>query len=537
MAHYHRSILLGKGKPGACDPACQPAVGMRSARTHPGYLYLIGTLVPGRTRRGRTPCRIGRDHKVVKAVFAVGQFIMMRVGVQGRSLRRDGGHGRHASVRFILFAVLLAGYAIAGGASRPDQLGQVVSRGLSTLVLLAIVLLGDLHFRHKSLWLLVAGAAGLAVLQLVPLPPSMWGLLPAAAGGIKASGWRTISQNPGATYNALFSLLTPITILALSCGSAAPLGRDALRALILLVLASSLVALFQVADVFPDNIFINETLGAASGFLANRNHQALLLSIGIVLLPGWVILPVGVAPWRIWCAAGAAIWLVLMILATGSRAGILLALLALAFDIILLGLSLRRRAGRAWLRSQPQWMRLALPLSAVLVITLPVALSLVANRALSVERAIDLNAGDDIRIRAAPTIFWASLDNLPFGTGLGSFDSTFRMVEPFELLKPTYFNHAHNEFLEIALDAGLPGLALLAVALFWWIRGSIRAWRDPVHGPTLPRLGAMALFLIIVASFFDYPLRTPIMAAVATVAAIWLNGSGRRGDRSTLPRS
>ncbi len=77
----------------------------------------------------------------------------------------------------------------------------------------------------------------------------------------------------------------------------------------------------------------------------------------------------------------------------------------------------------------------------------------------------------------------------PVGSGLGGFDPLFRMHEPFELLKPTYFNHAHNDWLEIALDAGGAGIALLFGSILWWGMASARAWRS-ADGSVTARLGS-----------------------------------------------
>jgi O-antigen ligase len=104
----------------------------------------------------------------------------------------------------------------------------------------------------------------------------------------------------------------------------------------------------------------------------------------------------------------------------------------------------------------------------------------------------------------------------------------FRIYEPLELLKRTYFNHAHNDFLEILLDGGLPALLLLLGSLGWYIWASIRAWRaDPVYYG-LGRLGSGMILLILVASVFDYPARTPIFMAIIVIAAIWLGQSASR---------
>jgi O-antigen ligase len=129
-----------------------------------------------------------------------------------------------------------------------------------------------------------------------------------------------------------------------------------------------------------------------------------------------------------------------------------------------------------------------------------------------------------MRSRALPTVWAMTLGYFPFGAGLGSFDPVFRIHEPLALLKPTFFNHAHNDLIEVVLDAGLPGLLLLLGALTWWGRASVRAWRSgSTASPMLPRIGSAMLLLVILASVFDYPARTPMMMALIVVAALWLH--------------
>lgn len=120
------------------------------------------------------------------------------------------------------------------------------------------------------------------------------------------------------------------------------------------------------------------------------------------------------------------------------------------------------------------------------------------------------------------------------GSGFGGFDPIFRLHEPFALLKPTYFNHAHNDFLEIVLDAGLPGLILLMLAIGWWMWGSIDAWRSRGEDAGLRRTGSIMLLMVFAASVFDYPARTPIIMAVIVIAAIWLSGYARQSAASAL---
>ena len=112
------------------------------------------------------------------------------------------------------------------------------------------------------------------------------------------------------------------------------------------------------------------------------------------------------------------------------------------------------------------------------------------------------------------------------------------MHEPFDLLSLVYFNHAHNDFLEVVLDAGVPGLLLLVAALSWWAWASINAWRaDSGSDYVLPKLGSAMLLLVVIASVSDYPARTPMIMVMVIVAATWLSDRTRAHRSTALPAS
>lgn len=118
-------------------------------------------------------------------------------------------------------------------------------------------------------------------------------------------------------------------------------------------------------------------------------------------------------------------------------------------------------------------------------------------------------------------------DFMPIGSGFGSFDPVFRMYEPDELLHPGYFNHAHNDWLELALTGGLPALLLLAAFILWAGWRLYSSFRTPASDPALRvRSGGLVLLVLAGASVSDYPLRTPILAALLALACAWLARSG-----------
>lgn len=438
------------------------------------------------------------------------------------------------------FALLIAFFValwVAGGASRADAVGQIVVRAAAFACLVAMMLFGDRPQigPARPLWLLLAGALLLPLIQLVPLPPSMWQALPGRQLFVEAAGasgqpqpWRPWSIVPGATANAAASLIVPIVTLLL-LGALRPEERLRLPALLLgFVVASTLFGLLQFSGAGVNNVFVNDSPGVMSGTLANRNHFALLLALGCLLVPGWVFHDGGRVQWRAAAGVGLLLLLVLAILGTGSRAGIGLGGVALLVATMLGWRGIRRA-----LRHAPRWVLPALvALVATLFVTL-VLISVAADRAVAIQRVFAIDAEQDMRGRALPTVLAMVRSYFPFGSGLGGFDPMFRIAEPFSLLKPTYFNHAHNDLLEIALDAGLPGLLLLTAGLIWWGREGIAAWRAGGGGHRdSARTGGAMLLLVIIASAFDYPARTPIVMAWMTVAAFWL-ARGQAG----LPRS
>ena len=116
--------------------------------------------------------------------------------------------------------------------------------------------------------------------------------------------------------------------------------------------------------------------------------------------------------------------------------------------------------------------------------------------------------------------------SLPAGAVQGGVAWLFMAVEPEALLKPTYFNHAHNDYLELLIEGGLAGAAILAAALAWWARAAWRAWRLPAGGEALrARLGAIVVLLVLMASATDYPARTPLVMATLALAAGWLSAA------------
>lgn len=428
------------------------------------------------------------------------------------------------SLGFVALLVFVLALWLTGGASRADVAAQAPVRGAAWLLLAVLVLFGkpgEVRHARGVLWLLLAAIA-LGILQLIPLPPVLWQALPgraliaeAAASG-QPQPWRPLSLVPGATVNAVMSLAVPLAMLVAAAGLTPAETRRLPAVLLLFASASAFVGLLQFSQVGISNPLMNDSIGQVSGTFANRNHFALLMAIGLLITPVWAF--GDRAPWRkrMQFALPLMLLFMLILIASGSRVGLLVGLLGLAIGFVIVRPQIRRAFGHL-----PRWALPAAAIGLVAILGLTVLLSIAADRAVSIDRLMSADAAQDIRRRALPTVIDMIATYFPLGSGLGGFDPLFRMHEPFELLKTTYFNHAHNDYLEVVLDAGLAGVALLLTALLWWGWMSIRAWRS---GGTLARLGSAMLLLIAIASIFDYPGRTPIIMALMALAGLWLGG-------------
>lgn len=428
------------------------------------------------------------------------------------------------SLPFLLLAGLLAIILITGGASRADVLGQPIVRGAAAAALIAAVFLApaDTARTMRMPLALLGLAMALALLQLIPLPPAWWSALTGHAPLRQAvtgdQPWRPWSIQPGATLNAAMSLLVPLAVLLLATAI-----RRTERALILLVVlvlisASALLGLVQFAGSPFNSPFVNDSPGDASAFFANRNHFALFLALGCFLAPVWGTWNSRRATWRAPLAIGLVVLFLLLILASGSRAGVALGLLGTG-----IGLGMARQLVRHQHWRLPRWAEPLAGAAIVLVGAGFVLISLLSGRAQSIDRLMSVDTAADMRTRALPTLTEAIMAYFPVGAGFGSFDTVFRMREPFALLKPTYFNHAHNDYLEVLIDGGLPALVLLLLALGWWAMASVRVWRQEASSPMmLGRIGSVLVLLILIASLFDYPARTATVMAIVAIAAAWL---------------
>ena len=88
--------------------------------------------------------------------------------------------------------------------------------------------------------------------------------------------------------------------------------------------------------------------------------------------------------------------------------------------------------------------------------------------------ATDRFAGstEDARLYLWDDAVYAAERYFPVGSGMGTFDDVFQIDESLENMSVKRAGRAHNDYLEVAIEAGLPGIILIGawLALLVWLR-------------------------------------------------------------------
>jgi len=416
-----------------------------------------------------------------------------------------GGGVPDNPVVFLIFALTgswLLGFVLANG-------GMAAWRDLSPMARLAL-----------------AFFCLMPLVQCIPLPPALWHALPGRELSVRtlalvgaAQDWHPITLTFDATFR---TFLMSIWLLGLLL-AVMRLSTSELKALFVLLLAMGglhlLIGIVQVATGGRFLFFDVPNINFLLGFFANKNHSGLFIAL---LFPIAYIALYDERGWdrsRLPLVVIGSLVLFATLILTFSRAGLFFGALALAF---LLLLSFEGRLGKGG--------RYAAFAGLGIVALLAILASTdVATRSLGRFAGV----GTDPR-----WLFWTWSKQLipvyfPIGSGIGSFTEVFEVLEHLNWVKPTYLNHAHNEYIEQLIEVGIaaPILWLLVLGM---VVGPLRAaWRDRARSQgRIAMLGGLMLLLFFLHSAFDYPLRRPGLDVIFVIALGAL--LRRRTDRKTI---
>jgi hypothetical protein len=465
------------------------------------------------------------------------------------NLSRKSNSSAKPSAQFWILAAFLCVVFLTGGASRIEVQSLVILRPLSVFACaIALLTVKKEHcLQYRELFFGFAAIFFLAAIHLVPLPNAVWSSLNGRAElqaiddlvGLK-DVWRPLTLTPMNGWHALLSLFAPLAVLLLGI----QFSRDDLNRLLPLLIGlgslSALLGLLQVIGDPQSPLYLYEVTnnGSAVGFFSNRNHAATLLAC---LFPMLIVFASAqhdkddTQKVRQMVAFSIAIVLVPLILITGSRSGLLGSIVSLVGAALLYQMpnpSIKKSANPAAKNFLfGQWLVPAIVVGLGL-------LTFFLSRAEAIDRLFAPDLGGESRsdfLLISIELFWKYF---PLGSGAGSYADVYKVLEPAKFIDPTYQNRAHNDWAEIAVTFGVPGVLLLLALCLLFVRRTFIIWfkLDAERRSTkLARAASIAIVLIALASIGDYPLRTPIMMCVFAVLILWLVSAN--SNSQTVPHA
>ncbi|WP_336985420.1 O-antigen ligase family protein [Altererythrobacter aquiaggeris] len=433
-------------------------------------------------------------------------------------------------------AVLLVSAMILGGGGTLNPRNEILLQLLyaaTFLALIAAYLRGpagggaSTHRVPRMAWLLTILILALPVMQLVPLPPSIWQALPgreplmvilAQIG--EQDSWRPLSMTPDRTLASLLAMVPPVFLMLWLAGCEQFQRRQIVSLVAAVAAISVALGALQMSsgEAGGWRLYQHTHMGFLVGFQASRNAQATLLLIGLcALLPlgATLALRLGDRAGRL-LHGGFALLLGTGIFLTGSRAGIVLLVVPAAIHLIAFHGAVRRIPVRI--------------ISAVIVGTGALFAIVALWRPASVSKVLGRFSGTpEGRADLWADTWFAVTQTWPAGAGMGSFIPMFTAAERLEAVDPSYPVRAHNDWLEFTLEGGLPGLLVLGVIAALLARLTLTgkpAFSAPSsevsHASGLWLFAVGSLTVIALHSIVDYPFRSMSIACLGATAAACL---------------
>lgn len=407
-----------------------------------------------------------------------------------------------------LFACLLLGGSAQG--IWQNALLQLVGIGL---IGWAAVTPRQGNLSRASLALLALAAVGILIvaLQAVPLPLALWANGPRTriAEDYLLLGTKPpslpLSLTPYASIATLFCLIPPLalfcTIVRLQAFRAGWLAGALIAGALLGVLLGAL-QVASTGQASPWYLYAQTSRGLGVGFFANANHMASLLLMAVPFTAAAAVVARGRNIQRysalLMIFAGTVLVLLAGLVLNGSLAGLSLALPVVGASVLLF---LRKATPARW------W------LVGAVVFSMVAGLAALASSSIGGTRiAQDASSSVQSRGEIFRTTGRAIVDFMPFGSGLGSFVNVYRLYESPDKVTNEYVIHAHNDYAELALELGVPGIALMVLFLATWLVAAKGAWRRDAWNP-FAQAASIASAAVLVHSLVDFPLRTAAVSA------------------------
>ena len=411
---------------------------------------------------------------------------------------------------------------VLGGGTRQVVFSDLVLQFCSIAALAIGLIKLDWYYLpsgRRQLLFLALAVVSVALLQLVPLPTTLWAWFPGRDAlwlsrqelALAEPIMRPWTTSPNATWACVRALIPALALLIIGVQLQEFWRRRLLGAILIAALVSVPLGLAQIVQGPTSELrFYTPTNDQqAVGLFANRNHYAALLYVGLALALGCFLTydrhlrhrlsAKGLMQAFGWTLMGGFLMVGLML--SRSRAGVGLALL------IIIAMSI---VGYVRRRQQPlafRWMLALLSLGALFAIYF--GYDAFASR-------LQGDWLDQSRWQITLATLSLASDYAWLGTGLGSFPAAYAAFEPIDLLGDQVVNHAHNDWAELLVELGWVFVALFVYFVCWLGVSIVTVLKQSSERGVSPLLWASlaALLALLLHSLVDYPLRTSTMSLV-----------------------
>jgi O-antigen ligase len=387
----------------------------------------------------------------------------------------------------------------------------------------------------RQLLAIAAMAISIVLLQIVPLPAGVWTELPGrdfVVTGFQLLGIglppMPISLAPYDSVATLMALLPPLGMLAAMIGLRGYSSVWLTAALIAGATAGVLLGILQVSSPNPQEsplyLYRISNFGVATGFFANSNHMAslLLVTIPFIAAIGATLRhrsnDVRMRSTGLAVASGALVLVVLGLVLNRSLAGY-----GLGVPVLLASLTILFGLPAAWARGAFAVVALAGVTAIGLMWASPVGSQMDRLGAASSVASRQVIATNSLTLAA---------EFAPVGSGLGTYSKLYPLTEDPTMIDRVFVNHAHNDYLELAVELGVPGVLIITLFLLWWGKVVIQMFRSPASD-RFAVAGAVASAAILLHSLVDYPLRTAAISVVFSMTLALIIQSRRTAQSET----
>lgn len=425
---------------------------------------------------------------------------------------------KYGLVSVLIIYLLLS--LVFGGAGREGRFAHAMLQSLAAFGLAVLAVSWPTQQKITAIRTpiaLVLVLISIALLQSVPLPETVWPVLPGR--GRLLDGFHSLGVTLGpmplsldveATLSTISYAFPPLFVMVICLR----IGLRRLKSVIpwfVSIFAVSIVVLGMVQVIYGSEsglyFYENTNVDLPVGTFANVNHFASFL---LISMPFTVFLLRDVLKSRqksdaeigkLVAICGMIVMIIAGIVAAGSLAVYLLSVPAGMVALI----AIRRQV-----RDQ-----LSMPARVAVIAVVLGTVSLVATSPLVYGLgAVDLSDGHLSRINIWSITVEAIEDHWPAGTGIGTYPSVIPLYEDPNFVTSTYLTRAHNEYLQALLELGALGAGVIGFVLVWLSARIWGVWMTQGEGALVAfkKIASISVLAIVVHSIVDFPLRTPVIA-------------------------